>query len=92
MGYSVRAGKIDDVWTGKRETDYTISGKYSVWVNLLLGRQTVTSAFLSRRLRVDGDFNRILRMVPATEHWLTLLRRVATEFHGDYSKFNLKGE
>lgn len=92
LGYKVINGKMDEIWLSERATDFVISGKYGIWVDLVTGRQSVTSAFLSRKLRISGEFSKILKLASPTEYWLKLLRKIPTEFHGNYSVYNLKGE
>jgi putative sterol carrier protein len=90
LGYTVEDGKTNDIWLGERKTDFAISGKYSVWVNILTGKMGVTRAFLMRKLKVRGNLMKILKMSKATERWLEVLRTIPTEFHGEYSKYNIK--
>ncbi|MVT13399.1 MAG: hypothetical protein GPW16_03845 [Euryarchaeota archaeon] len=92
LGYSMKNGKMVDIWPGERETDFVISGSYGVWVDLVTGRMGVTSAFLQRKLRIRGEFSRILKLSKPTEYWIQLLRKIPTEFDGVYSKFNIGGE
>ncbi|MBD6955506.1 MAG: SCP2 sterol-binding domain-containing protein [Thermoplasmata archaeon] len=89
LGYSMKGGKMVDIWLGERETDFVISGRYGIWVDLVTGRTGVTSAFLQRKLRIRGEFSRILRLSKPTEYWIQLLRRIPTEFDGIYSRYNI---
>ncbi len=91
LGYQVEDGRITDIWVGERRTDFIISGKYGVWVEILTGKMGVTKAFLTRKLRVRGNLMKILKLAAATERWLEILREIPTEFHGEYEKFNIKG-
>ncbi|WP_297216952.1 SCP2 sterol-binding domain-containing protein [Thermoplasma sp.] len=91
IGYRLKNGEMSDIWKGERATDFVISGKYQIWVDLLTGKQSVTSAFISRKLNIRGEFSRILKMAGSTEYWLTLLRKIPTEFQGKYSSYNIKG-
>ena len=91
LGYTVEAGVTTDIWLGERKTDFTISGKYGVWVNILTGKSGVTKAFLMRKLRVRGSLMKILKLSAATERWLEILRTIPTEFHGEYAKYNIEG-
>jgi putative sterol carrier protein len=91
LGYTVEDGVTTDIWLGERKTDFTISGKYGVWVNILTGKTGVTKAFLTRKLKVRGNLMKILKMSKATERWLEILRTIPTEFHGEYAKYNIKG-
>jgi len=93
IGYSVSDGKMTEVWVGEeRKTDFTISGKYGVWVSILLGKLGLTKAFLTRKLRVRGDLMKIMKLSKATERWLEILRTLPTEFHGKYAEWNISGQ
>jgi len=91
LGYSFEDGVTNDIWLGERKTEFTISGKYGVWVSILTGKTGVTKAFLTRKLKVRGDLMKILKLSGATERWLEILRTIPTEFHGEYAKYNIKG-
>jgi putative sterol carrier protein len=91
LGYTVEDGVTTDIWLGERKTEFTISGKYGVWVNILNGKTGVTKAFLTRKLKVRGNLMKILKLSGATERWLEILRTIPTEFHGEYAKYNIKG-
>ena len=90
LGYTVEDGVTTDIWLGERKTEFTISGKYGVWVNILIGKTGVTKAFLTRKLKVRGNLMKIIKMSKATERWLEILRTIPTEFHGEYAKYNIK--
>jgi len=90
LGYTVEDGVTTDIWLGERKTEFTISGKYGVWVNILIGKTGVTKAFLMRKLKVRGNLMKIIKMSKATERWLEILRTIPTEFHGEYAKYNIK--
>lgn len=90
LGYTVEDGKTTDIWLGERKTDFVIIGKYGVWVDILAGKMGVTRAFLTRKLKVRGNLMKILKMSKATERWLDVLRTIPTEFHGEYSKLDIR--
>jgi len=91
LGYTVEDGVTTDIWLGEKKTEFTISGKYGLWVNILLGKTGLTKAFLMRKLKIRGNLMKIIKMSKATEYWLEILRTIPTEFHGEYAKFNIKG-
>jgi len=91
VGYVVDDGRIDDIWLGERETDFTITGKYEVWVKVLLGKLGATKALMMRKLKVTGDLLKLMKYTKPTLRWLEILRTIPTEFHGEYSKHNIKG-
>jgi len=90
MGYVVEDGRIADIWLGKRETDFTITGKYEVWVNVLRGKLGPTKALMMRKLKVKGNLLKLMKYTKPTLRWLEILRTIPTEFHGEYSKYNIK--
>jgi len=91
LGYTVEDGVTTDIWLGEKKTEFTLSGKYGVWVNILTGKSGATKAFLTRKLKVRGNLMKILKMSGATERWLEILRTIPTEFHGQYAQYNIKG-
>ena len=91
IGYTVDDGRITDIWLGERETDFTITGKYEVWINVLLGKLGATKALMMRKLKVKGNLLKLMKYTKPTLRCLEILRTIPTEFHGEYSKYNLKG-
>jgi putative sterol carrier protein len=91
VGYREEKGKILEVWEGERQTDFVLSGPYGVWADMLLGKLGANKAFVMRKLRVRGDFMRILRSSDSTMRWLEILRTIPTEFEGDYVSQSIKG-
>jgi putative sterol carrier protein len=84
-------GRIADIWLGERETDFSIEGKYGIWVDVLLGKLGATKALMMRKLKVKGNLLKLMKYTKPTMRWLEILRAIPTEFHGEYSKHNLKG-
>jgi len=91
IGYVVEDGKIVDIWVGERETDFTITGRYGIWVDVLLGKLGATKALMMRKLKVKGSILKLMKYTKPTLRWLEILRTIPTEFHGEYSKYNIKG-
>lgn len=92
VGYREENGKIVETWVGERPTDFVISGKYGVWVDILNGKMGPTKAFVMRKLKVKGDFLKIVQGSAATDRWIQILRTIPTEFEGKYAQYNIKGE
>ena len=90
VGYREEKGKIQEVWEGERQTDFVLSGPYGVWVDILLGKLGASKAFVMRKLKVRGDFLRILRSSDSTMRWLAILRAIPTEFDGEYISLSIK--
>jgi len=91
IGYTVDDGTISDIWLGERETDFTITGKYEVWIRVLLGKLGATKALMMRKLKVKGNLLKLMKYTKPTLRWLEILRTIPTEFHGEYSKYNIEG-
>jgi putative sterol carrier protein len=89
VGYKVEGGRITEVWEGERPTTFTISGPYGVWVDILRGKLGPNKALLMRKLKVRGNFLKLLKLADATIRWVELLRTIPTEFEGEYAKYNL---
>jgi len=91
IGYKEEKGQILEVWQGERGTDFVLSGPYGVWVDILVGKLGATRAFVMRKLKVRGDFLRIVKGSDATNRWIEVLRTIPTEFEGSYSSMSIKG-
>ncbi len=90
IGYKIENGKIKEVWRGERETEFVISGKYGVWVDILTGKYSAVRALLTRKLKASGNKLKLMRYAKATERWIEILKTIPTEFHGDYAERSIK--
>jgi len=90
IGYREEKGKILEVWQGERQTDFVLSGPYGIWVDILVGKLGTTKAFVMRKLKVRGDFLRIVKGSDATNRWIEVLRAIPTEFEGSYASMSIK--
>lgn len=90
-GYQLRNGEIVEVWRGERKTDFVLSGPYGVWVDILCGKLGPTKALTMRRLKVRGNFLRLLATGDSTIRWVQVLRTIPTEFEGDYAGRRMSG-
>jgi putative sterol carrier protein len=91
IGYSQSGGKITEIWEGERPTAFTLSGPYGVWVDILRGKLSANKAFTMRKLKVRGNFLKLLAGSEATIAWLKVLSSIPTEFEGDYAAMNMPG-
>lgn len=92
ISYREEAGKIVEIVPEGRPTSFTLSGPYGVWVDILRGKLSPTKAFTMRKLKVRGNFLKLLASSDTTIAWLKILTTIPTEFEGEYAAFNLKGE
>ncbi|MDR5695843.1 MAG: SCP2 sterol-binding domain-containing protein [Armatimonadota bacterium] len=91
VGFRVDGGEISEIWEGERPTDFTLSGPYGVWVDILVGRLGANAAFVMRKLKIRGNFLKLLKGADSTQRWLEILRTIPTEFEGVYARDNLPG-
>ena len=92
IGYGLQNGVIADIWSGERKTTYTLSGKYGVWVEILRGKLGPNKAFTMRKLKVRGNFLKLLAGSDSTLRWVEILKTIPTEFEGAYAQYNLPGQ
>ncbi len=92
IGFDNVDGKMNQVWVGQRPTLFTLSGPYSVWVDILRGKMGATKAITMRKLKTQGPFLQLLQGANRIIRWVELLRTIPTEFEGSYSQYNLLHE
>jgi len=91
VGFKVDGGQITEIWAGERKTDFVLSGPYGVWVDILRGKLSANKAFTMRKLKVRGNFLKLLKGADSTNRWVEILRTIPTEFEGEYARYNLSG-
>ena len=91
IGFDNVDGKMNEVWEGQRPTEFTISGPYGVWVDILRGKMGPTKAIAMRKLRTQGPFLQLLQGANRIVRWVEVLRTIPTEFEGEYAEYNLPG-
>ncbi|MDD5748008.1 MAG: SCP2 sterol-binding domain-containing protein [Actinomycetota bacterium] len=88
VGYRLSDGEMVEIWEGRRETDFTLSAKYGVWVDILSGKLNAVKALSLRKLKVKGNFLKLLKSSSSTERWVEILTSIPTEFAGEYSEYD----
>ena len=89
--YRVEDGKIVEVFPTEREATFHLSAPYGIWVDILTGKLGANKALMTRKLKVKGNFMKLLKYSDGVLRWVEILRTVPTEFEGQYSEFNIKG-
>lgn len=92
VGFDMVDGEMNEVWLGERPTDFTITGPYGVWVDVLRGKMGPNKAIAMRKLKTQGPFLQLLQRSERIIRWVKVLRTIPTEFEGDYAEHNLPGE
>jgi hypothetical protein len=76
----------DETWEGLRDdANYTMSGKYGVYVDVLTGKTGATKAITMRKLKVKGNLANLLKHKRAIDRYVEVLGEVTAEFEGDYA-------
>jgi putative sterol carrier protein len=89
--YKVDDGKIAEFYPTEREATFRISAPYGTWVDILRGTLGANKALMTRKLKVKGNFMKLLKYSDGVLRWVDILRTIPTEFEGQYSQFNIKG-
>ena len=86
IGFTIRHGKMTDIWRGERKTSFILSAPYRAWVDILLGKIGANRAFITRKLKIKGNMPRLLRTAKATDRLVQVLQGIPTKLHGQYEK------
>ena len=90
-GYQLEDGEMTDIWLGERDTTFTLTAPYGIWVDILRGHLNATKALSLRKLKVKGSFLKLLKGSKSTDRWVQVLQSIPTEFNGEYSKYDTTG-
>jgi putative sterol carrier protein len=90
-GEQLKDGEVVEVWQGARDTDFTLTANYGVWVDILRGQLNAVKALSLRRLKVRGSFLKLLKS-KSTDRWVEVLMSIPTEFEGEYTQYNTPGK
>jgi putative sterol carrier protein len=89
--YRIENGKIAEVYPTEREATFRLSAPYGIWVEILTGKLGVNKALMTRKLKVKGNFMKLLKYSEGVLRWVEILKALPTEFEGQYAQFNIKG-
>jgi putative sterol carrier protein len=89
--YRIENGKIVEVYPTERESTFRISAPYGIWVDILTGKLGANKALMTRKLKVKGNFMKLLKYSEGILRWVEILKTLPTEFEGQYAQFNIKG-
>ena len=87
--YRIENGKIVEVYPTEREATFRMSGPYGIWVDILTGKLGANKALMTRKLKVKGNFMKLVKYSDGVLRWVEILRTLPTEFEGQYSQFNI---
>jgi len=73
-------GQFLEVRSGKKECDYTITGEYPVWKEILEGKRDPLQAIMARKLLFEGNMQAIMKYIKAVSLLMEAVQRVPTEF------------
>jgi hypothetical protein len=88
IGFQVDHGRISEIWSGERKTDFGLVGPYGIWVDILRGKLDPNKAFTMRKLKIRGNLLQLLRGSDSTLRWVAILQTISSEFEGEYAQYN----
>jgi putative sterol carrier protein len=81
----LKAPQCDEVWEGiRKDVDYTLSGPYNVFYDILQGKIGATKAMVTRKIRLKGNMTNLLKYKKAIDLFVDTLGKVDTEYEGDF--------
>lgn len=89
--YRIENGKIAEVFPTEREASFRLSAPYGIWVEILIGKLGANKALMTRKVKVKGNFMKLLKYSEGVLRWVEILKTLPTEFEGQYAQFNIKG-
>jgi len=88
IGFQVDHGRVSEIWSGERKTEFALVGPYGVWVDILRGKLDPNKALTMRKLKIKGNLLKLLRGADSTLRWVTILQTIPREFEGEYAQYN----
>ncbi len=77
----MKDGKVLEVHANeKKECDYTVSGDYPVWQDIVEGRQDPLQAIMVKKLTFEGNIQTIMKYIKAVNLLMESVQKVPTEF------------
>ena len=76
----MKDGTFLEVRSGEKECDYTITGEYAVWKDIVEGKQDPLQAIMIKKLVFEGNMQTIMKYIKAINLLLEAMQLVPTEF------------
>ncbi|MBU4194665.1 MAG: SCP2 sterol-binding domain-containing protein [Actinobacteria bacterium] len=77
----IKDGTFLEVRSGEKECDYTITGEYPVWKDIVGGKQDLLQAIMTKKLVFEGNMQTIMKYIKAVNLLMEAVQRVPTEFN-----------
>ena len=82
----VRTPQCDETWEGiRKDANFTLSGPYNVFYDVLKGNIGATTAITLRKLRVKGNLVNLLKYKKAIDRFVEVLGEVDTDYEGEFA-------
>lgn len=84
--YGFRGGDFEELTAGtdpsipETAADFKVTATYETFCELAQGKLSIALAFLQRRLKVEGNLPRAMRLVKPLDTMNRLLRQIPTEY------------
>ena len=77
----MKDGKVLELASGqKKKCDYTVSGDYAVWKDIVEGRQDPLQAVMVKKLVFEGNMQTIMKYIKAVNLMMESVKKVPSEF------------
>ena len=76
----IKDGTFLEIQSGEKECDYTITGEYPVWKDIVEGKQDPLQAIMTKKLVFEGNMQTIMKYIKAVNMLMEAIQRVPTEF------------
>ena len=77
----MKNGKVIEVASGnKKDCDYTVSGDYGVWQEIVKGGLDPMQAIMVKKLTFEGNMQTIMKYIKAVNLMMESVKRVPSEF------------
>jgi len=75
-----------ETWMGvKEDVDYTMTASYETFYKIAIGKLGPILAITTRKARIAGNFPKMMKYTAGTNMAIEILKKIPTEFEGDFS-------
>jgi putative sterol carrier protein len=76
----IKDGRVLEVHPGEQDCDYTVSGDYEVWKDIVEGAQDPLQAIMAKKLVFEGNMQTIMKYIKAVNIMMDSVKEVPAEF------------
>jgi putative sterol carrier protein len=76
----IKDGKALELVSGRKKCDYTISGDYAAWKDVVEGGQDPMQAVMIKKLVFEGNMQTIMKYIKAVDLMMESVKKVPSDF------------